>query len=1076
MTTIPITKTKIIIPQRRDDILSRKRLVEMMNDLLDVKLAILAAPAGYGKTSLLIDFAAQTPWPICWYALDSLDADIIRFLSHFINSIHNRFPKFGTTSLGAISNLGDERLDIPRLVSTIVNDAYEHIDEEFVIILDDFHLVEDSPEVIQFINHFIQDIDDNAHLMISSRKLLSLPDLPLLVARSQVGGLSYDELAFLPEEIQSLLLRNFQMNISDEIALNIIQQTEGWITGLLLSTHLMGETISERLRLAKNSGVGLYDYLAQQVLDVQTAEMRDFLMRTSLLEEFDAKICENVIGKTLGIKVQWWEMMQKALQLNLFVLPIGEGNTFWLRYHHLFRDFLQTQIKRERPEETRAIITNLANDLSNRHDWERAYSLYRQLDDPAAIVRLMELGSSAMVAEGKLQTLHQWLDDLPATLLNSNPKLLSLQSVLFTMRGNLQESLRRSQQVLKIIDKTADIHTYALTLVREATTYRLLGNYDQALVNAKTALRVVSNHPEFELVRAEALRTLGVTYYQQGELEEALDNLSQSLTAFHSANGQPFIPKVLSEIGLIHKVQGEHVQAEQDYMQALTYWQAEGNLTWQANILNNLGVLQHLRGNFEASARSLEKSIICARTGINRRLEVYGLASLGDLYLDLEAYREAQDVYKQAHEIARQMNERFLIFYLDLAEGKLYRIQENYARAENLIDAALTTAQTGGSPYDINLGNFERASLLLKTHKPKQAKELLTFCYDYFKSHGHNDETNQSLLLLAIADLTLGNKDDAEDGFKKVHNIITTTDSGLPLILICKEYETFLRTIKGSIGKQAKDFLFHVENYMEGLPQLRRNIRQQAEIVPFAPPKMIIQAFGKTKVRINNRNIGSKDWQTHTARDILFLFLAHPEGLTKEQVGLFFWPNSPPDEMKLRFKNSLYRARHAFGKESIVLNDEYYTFNRALDYEYDAEIFKTSFDLAQKATDPEEIIKHFITAVENYRGSYLPDIDETWIVAERERFRQMHLDALLRLTRSFIEKRSYKTALKYCYQALGEDVCLEEAHRLAMRIHASMGNRVAVVRQYERCKEVLLEEIGAPPSKRTEDLYKSLSV
>lgn len=1073
-TTFPITKTKIILPRRKEDILSRKRLLDMMNELLDVKLAILAAPAGYGKTSLLVDFASQTPWPICWYSLDSLDSDLIRFITHLVSSIQSRFPSFGQNSLAALTSTTQDRLNISWLVSSIVNDAFEHIREEFVIILDDFHLVEDSPEVNQFINSLVQDLDDNAHLIISSRRLLTLPDLPLLVARSQVGGLSYDELAFLPEEIQALLLRNYQMNISEETALEINDQTEGWVTGLLLSTHLMGEGISERLRLAKNSGIGLYEYLAQQVLDQQSPEMQDFLLRSSLLEEFDTATCEKVIGKTLGVTVNWWGLMQKALQYNLFVLPIGEGRESWLRYHHLFRDFLQTRIKRERPEETRKIILALAETLTERRDWERAYSLYHQLEDPVSIVNLIENGGSSMVAEGKLVTLHQWLDDLPGPLLNNNPALLSLQSVLFTMRGNLQESLRRSQQVLNLLQNSPDIHTKALTLVRQATAYRLQGNYSQALKDAQTALELLANRPQDELVRAEALRTVGVTFYQQGDLKAALKNLDQSLVAFQSVNGQPYIPKVLFEMGTIHKALGEHALAEQDYQQALTFWQAEGNLTWQANLLNNLGVLQHLRGDFENAARTFEKSILCARGGNNPRLEAYGLTSLGDLYRDLEAHREAQDLYKQAHDIARQLGERFLIFYLDLVEGVLYRIQQNFTRAEHLIDAALLTAQAGGSAYDINLGNLERASLLIKTDRIKEAYELLSFCYDYFKTHGHYNEINRSTLLMAIAEIYLGEKLEASDAIKKVSYIISTTDTGMPLILISREYEDYLRSIKGSLGKQLKEFLIPVENFENRLPMLRRTVRSQASIVPFAPPKMIIQSFGKTRVRINNRYISTKEWQTQSARDLFFLFLSHPEGLTKEQVGLYFWPDASPEDLRLRFKNALYRMRHAVGKQTINLQDEYYHFNWSMDYEYDAESFKTEYDLALQSKDPQEKIKLLRSAVERYKGPYLTEIDQSWIVAEREKYAQMSMDSLMRLTRLCIEKRNYKTALKYCNQALTEDPCFEEAHRTAMRIHAAMGNRVAVVRQYERCIAFMMEEIGAPPSHQTEELYKSL--
>jgi LuxR family maltose regulon positive regulatory protein len=317
-------------------------------------------------------------------------------------------------------------------------------------------------------------------------------------------------------------------------------------------------------------------------------------------------------------------------------------------------------------------------------------------------------------------------------------------------------------------------------------------------------------------------------------------------------------------------------------------------------------------------------------------------------------------------------------------------------------------------------------------------------------------------------------KTEASDGFKKVSYMISTTDSGMPLILIGREYEAYLRAIKGALAKQTKEFLIALENFENRLPGLRRTIRHQASIVPFAPPKMIIQSFGKTRARINNRYLSTKDWQTQSARDLFFLFLSHPEGLTKEQVGLYFWPDDSPEDLRLRFKNALYRVRHAVGKQTIVLQDEYYHFNWSMDYEYDAESFKTEYDLALQTNDPMEKIKLLRSAAERYNGAYLTEINQSWIVAEREKYAQMYIDTLMRLTHLFNEKRNYKTALKYCNLALSEDPCFEEAHRMAMRIHAAMGNRVAVVRQYERLSAALIEEIGAPPSRQTEELYRSL--
>jgi two-component SAPR family response regulator len=108
-----------------------------------------------------------------------------------------------------------------------------------------------------------------------------------------------------------------------------------------------------------------------------------------------------------------------------------------------------------------------------------------------------------------------------------------------------------------------------------------------------------------------------------------------------------------------------------------------------------------------------------------------------------------------------------------------------------------------------------------------------------------------------------------------------------------------------------------------------------------------------------------------------------------------------------------------------------------------------------------------------YKGSYLPDAEADWAWWERERLREAHLEAILKLAEFYLETKEYRVALDYCQRALSEDQCQEEAHRLAMRAHAAMGNRAAVVRQFDRCQQVLREEVNAPPSPQTVALYEA---
>ncbi len=605
--------------------MTRQRLLAMLNEYLDLKLIIVAAPAGYGKTSLLIDFVNHTQWPISWLTLDPLDQNPSRFIAHFIASIQLRYPNFGQNSLSVLDNTAQDKLDISALVTTLTNDIYENITEHFIIVLDDYQLVEESEPVSQFINRFLQDVDENCHLMVSSRRLLTLPDMPLLVARNQVGGISFEEIAFTANEIQDLLLKNYHLTISDKSAEEITQQTEGWITGLLLSTQLLDDQIGERIRAARVSGVNLYDYMAQQVFEQQPEDIRDFLLRTSILEEYDVDRCQRVIGKALDIHCPWAELMNKVTIRNLFVLPVEEDADTWLRYHHLFRDFLQSRMRAERPDETRVITVALADDYAEREDWEQAFVLYKQAKAVEKMIAMVEKAGPSMVTGGKLLTLKEWIAALPPDLATTRPSFLSLQGAILMSTGEVSQSVGLLTEVIERLEdasEPSDIEVLSLSLIRRSVAYRMLGDNEKSMEDNHRILNILESHHEFGRIRAEAFRNLGITYYLNGEIKEALSTLKESLRLFESYDDQQNIPKLLFNIGLMHKVLGDYVLAEMMYQEALEFWKSGGNFAWAAELLNNTGVLQQLRGDYESAASNFEKAIEYSRISNTQELRV----------------------------------------------------------------------------------------------------------------------------------------------------------------------------------------------------------------------------------------------------------------------------------------------------------------------------------------------------------------------------------------------------------------------------------------------------------------------
>src|SRR5258708_4394785 len=432
---IPIGRTKILVPGRGGELLTRQRLLNILYKLIDRKLVVVSAPAGYGKTSLLIDFAHHCELPCCWLALDPLDAELQRFIAYFIAAIKQRFPKFGNQSISMLTGMVSLEGGMEPLLITLVNEIFDNIPEHFIIVLDDFHLVEPSEPIISFVKRFTELAGENCHLIVSARSRPRLSDLTLLLARRQAGFVDFSDLAFTTEEIQALLAQNQHLHLSEHDAHKLIEETEGWITGLQLIDLDSGQQGRPKHTPLSVADANVFDYLAIQVLESQTESLQLFLLRSSLLEEFDANLSEAVLSRFYSVPQNWSMLIRSIIEKNLFALPVG-ADSQWVRYHHLFRDYLHSRLRTERPDEVRPILQGLAQHQENEAEWEKAYLLYKEIGDMNALGDLIERAGTPMVQHALL-TLESWLKDLPPSLTQRRPVLLSLSGAAQSTTGDL---------------------------------------------------------------------------------------------------------------------------------------------------------------------------------------------------------------------------------------------------------------------------------------------------------------------------------------------------------------------------------------------------------------------------------------------------------------------------------------------------------------------------------------------------------------------------------------------------------------------------------------------------------------
>ncbi len=471
--SVTVTRTKIIIPRRRPDLLSRSRLISVFDDVLDYPYTLISAPAGYGKTSLMIDLAHQANYPVCWFTTDPLDLDPNRFLSHLVQAIRIQFPTFGSEALSLLENQTNPLQYPAQVISILINEIYQTISEHFVIFLDDFHHLNSDKDICSFISQFGQEMDDNTHLVMASRTLFDFPDLTLLIGRRLVKGIGFDELAFQTSEIKSYYRDILRREITDEETETLLDRTEGWITGLVFSAdtdlaHLPGSGKKGRI-----TGVDLFHYLAEQVLEKQTPALQDFLMRSSLLEEFNSDFCDLVLGHT--DTDCWSELIFDLQQKNLFVQQVEDEDS-WIRYHSLFRDFLRARFHDRFPVDEKKIYSRLLDIYLKSGSWENAFAAASQIGRPALMAKVIDQANTTLIHQGRTKLLSSWLELLPEEGFESLPWLYLLHGFILTETGNPQQGQSKINYAINNQVYTSDDFLITAFTWR-ATSNRILGNY-----------------------------------------------------------------------------------------------------------------------------------------------------------------------------------------------------------------------------------------------------------------------------------------------------------------------------------------------------------------------------------------------------------------------------------------------------------------------------------------------------------------------------------------------------------------------------------------------------------------------
>lgn len=411
-----LVTSKLFIPPLRSNLVPRPRLAQILNEGLRTKrkLTLVSAPAGFGKTTLVVAWLKQIDIPAAWLSLDEDDNDLPRFLAYLAAAVQQVDEEIGTSLRSALQ--APQRPPIEKLLTALLNEIAIRT-QPLILVLDDYHLLTDA-SVLAAMEFLLQHQPPQLHLVLTTRED---PDLPLarLRARDQLYEIRAGDLRFTEQETGAFLRGVMGLDLSKQDVAELEDRTEGWAAGLQLAGLAMQKQSDLKAFIADFSGSQrhILDYLTDEVIRRQSESIRTFLLQTAILDRLCGPLCDALTGGSEGNKV-----LARLEAANLFVIPLDQERR-WYRYHHLFSDLLRNQLARAQPELIPQLHRRASRWYEEHGDIQAAVDHALQETDFARAARLVERHAMPRLYLGEVTRVVGWFDRLPEAVCQSVPIL-----------------------------------------------------------------------------------------------------------------------------------------------------------------------------------------------------------------------------------------------------------------------------------------------------------------------------------------------------------------------------------------------------------------------------------------------------------------------------------------------------------------------------------------------------------------------------------------------------------------------------------------------------------------------------
>ncbi len=1058
---VNLLQTKFMVPRVTVSHCQRQHLVDRVIRDINHKLAMIIAPAGYGKTTLMVDVTIELGQPVVWYQLDTADNDPATFLAYFVEGLRRTLPDVGQQ----IKNLleGSEMLHASRAIIIILNELFENPGTTWTLVLDDYHVI-NNPAVHELTTTLIENRPPDMQIMLASRTAPPLP-LPRWRVRGQLLDIRADTLRFSVDEAQKWL-NSIIPDVADTTIETLIQKTEGWGAGLQLALTFLGDSkLQDHSALTENlegTHPYIFNYLMEEVFERQPEELQTFLLKSSVLNQMNASDCNAVLD------IEHAQLMLETLQKNnLFVFSL-DSQRRWFRYHQLFHQFLRNKIRSQMPGTLEALHRLAGEYYAGAGEFEEAILHLLTIEDFPRAAEVFKVFGFAYIEQGRADILNHYLDQFPPEELGRHAELWLLYGKVLRHQGRITEAISKFERAVGVADNLDAVRCKILTLIELAGIVRSQGDYLRSQRLSDKAVQLSETAPS-EMRALALMENAKSTGFLEGMgrgrqlAEEAIEETARAgsnLTQYQKA-------QLLRSLGQICWWHGDVAQAVRYGQDALSNV-ANPQSPLAAEIMLTLGTPLLYRHEYDKALTYAQKALdICQQLQLQELLPT-AYSVLGNILTRVGELNRAETTLQKAIEHAEGMG---AASYAQVMAGGY--LAYNLV-AQGRIDEAQTVAETAlwphiGEPtvYEIYVCRSVLADIYLENDEIAKARHVFEELVTIGEDHQYRIPLAMAYFGLAYIHLAENSYQLGLDYARKSLNLLAPSrawelyvDQGQRAVLVCYQLaqilpdDPFLKKVLRELDASRLNGLF--------IKDLDIN-------------RIRIQTLGTFRVFRDTQEIS--EWSSAKARDMLAYFVTFRyENISIDRALYDLWPGEKK-RGKAAFHTALYRVRQALrhgdeGIKYITVEAGDYRLDIAR-FDIDVEQFEHHVQAAGQANGEESFDEHK-AALALYNGTYMDNLYFDWLTVERQRLEAQVIYILSTVYRGYANRRNYEAAILTARRLLTLNPLSEEVHCDIMRYLFELGDRKGVIEQYQNLSDVLMADMSIVPMPSTQELYQHL--